>query len=263
MSFDIFLKKEMTELVKSVKGIVLAVVFLFIAVSAPLITKLTPEIVNWAMSGMSEAESAEMDMLMRIMPEPDSVQSYSQFFGNFNMIGLFALIIVFGGIVANEKSKGTAAYILTKNISRTEFILSKFVSSVLFIFVSTVLTGGVLKIYTDLLFKDGLIENKDFIIYCAILFLYLVFIMSIVLFASILSKNVTSATIMGFLIFIGFNIWAAVPRFGKYAPPNINDFSVLLNLKDSADLTAGIIVTAVLSVLFLISGIYLFNKQEL
>jgi hypothetical protein len=38
---------------------------------------------------------------------------------------------------------------------------------------------------------------------------------------------------------------------------------VLLNAKDSTDLTVGIILTVVLSAIFLISGIYLFNKQEL
>jgi hypothetical protein len=57
-----------------------------------------------------------MAALMAMMPEPDSRMSYEQFFGNFNMIGLISFIMVFSGIVANEKSRGTAAYILTKNI---------------------------------------------------------------------------------------------------------------------------------------------------
>ena len=261
MSFDIFLKKEIIEQIKSVKGIVLIIVFIFTAISSPLIAKLTPEILKWAME--TTEELMDMAPLFAMMPEPDSVSSYAEFFSNLNLICLFAMIIVFGGIVANEKSKGTAAYILTKNISRTEFIMSKFVSSILFIFVSTVITAGVLKIYTDLLFNDGLVETKHFILYFAILFLYMIFIMCIVMFSSILSKNVTSATIMSFLIFIAFNIWASIPRAGKYAPPNINDFSVLLNAKDSTDLIVGIILTVAFSALFLVAGINLFNKQEL
>ena len=261
MSFDIFLKKEIIEQIKSVKGIVLAVVFLFVAISSPLIARFTPDILKWAME--TTEELMDMSALFAMIPEPNSVSSYAEFFSNFNLMCLLAMIIVFAGTVANEKSRGTAAYILTKSISRTEFIMSKFVSSVLFIFVSTVITAAVLKIYTDLLFNDGLVEIQHFIIYFAILFLYLVFIMSIVLFSSILSKNVTSATIMSFLIFIGFNIWAAIPRIGKFAPPNINDFNVLLNAKDSTDLTVGIIVTVVFSIIFLVAGINLFNKQEL
>lgn len=260
MSFDIFLKKEITELIKSVKGIVLLIVFIFTAISSPLLAKLTPELLNL----LADADpTVDMSALAGVMPKPDSIVSYSQFFSNFSSICILALIIVFAGIVANEKAKGTAAYILTKNISRTEFIMSKLVSSVLFIFASTVLTAAVLKIYNDVLFNDGLIEFKYFIIYFAALFLYLLFIMSITLFSSILSKNVTSATILSFLIFIVFNIWASIPKIGRYAPPNINDFNVLLNAKNWTDLTVGIIVTVLSSVLFLVLGINLFNKQEL
>ena len=261
MSFDIFLKKEISEQIKSVKGIVLVIVFLFVAVSSPLVAKLTPEIVKWAME--TTEEMMDMGALFAMMPEPDSVTSYTEFFSSFNMMCLLALIIVFSGVVANEKSRGTAAYILTKNISRTEFIMSKFVSSLIFIFASVIITAGVLRIYTNLLFNDGLVQLSSFVIYFLILFLYLIFIMSIVLFSSIFAKNVTSATIMSFLVFIGFNIWAAIPRVGKYAPPNINDFNVLLNAKDSRELTIGIIITLAFAVLFLIAGINLFNKQEL
>jgi hypothetical protein len=76
-------------------------------------------------------------------------------------------------------------------------------------------------------------------------------------------RNAAIVAEVTFLIFIAFNIWAAIPRAGKFAPPNINDFNVLLNAKDSTDLTVGIILTVMFTAAFLISGIILFNKQEL
>ena len=261
MSFIIFFKKELVELVKTVKGIVLTIIFLFIGISSPLIAKLMPEILKMA---ASDAETQEvMDALAALMPPPNSIESYTQFFSNFNQIGLLAVIIVFAGIIANEKAKNTAAYILTKNISRTQFVLSKFASAVLFTFVSVILTAGVLKIYTDLLFGDKLIDFKYFIIFFALLLLYLFFILAIILFSSIVSKNITSAMLISFLIFIVFNIATAIPKIGKYMPPDINNLGVILQSVKVEDLTANIIITVLCSLTFIIGGIMLFNRQEL
>ena len=259
-SFVLFFRKEIAELIKTVKGIVFAVIFLVIGISSPLITKLTPEIIKLA--GI-EASAEEMDVLTAIIPKPDSVESYKQFFSNFNSIGLLALIIVFAGIVSNEKNKNTAAYILTQNISRRQFILSKFVASVVFTFVSLVISMAAQIFYTKFLFDDNLIELKYIIIYSALLFLYLFFILSIVIFSSVVTKTVTSSTFVAFLIFIAANIFSAIPKIGKYMPPNINDISVLLQLKSAGDLTVNIIITAVCSIIFIIAGLELFNRQEL
>ena len=259
-SFIIFFKKEIVELVKTVKGVVLAVIFLIIAISAPLITKLTPEILK--MAG-NDATQEEMNVLASVIPPSTSATSYNQFFGNFNTIGLLALIIVFAGIVANEKSKNTAAYILTKNISRTQFILSKLISAAAFTFVSVIITAVVLKIYTDLLFSDNLVNFKYFVLFFALLLLYILFILSIILFSSIVSKTVTSATFIAFLIFIVFNILTSVPKIGKYMPPEINNLGIMLQSTKIEDLTINIIITIVCSAAFIFSCIKLFNRQEL
>jgi len=267
MNFDIFLRKELKELLKNFRGIVLLAVFLFTAVSAPIMARFTPDILMWAFNAMDEP--TDMSAFIGLFGEPSSVSGFTQFFSDFTTLGLFAFIIIFGGIVAKEKSKGTAAYILTKSVSRTEFILSKFVASVLFIFAATAVTAGVLKLASFIIFNDGLIHVQDFILYFALLFLYLVFIMSIIMFASVIAKSTTPATIFSFLIFAAFNIWAMIPRAGRFAPPNINNLNVLandlntLNAHNSTDLTVGIILTVAFSICFLISSIALFNRQEL
>ncbi|MCL2773631.1 MAG: ABC transporter permease subunit [Oscillospiraceae bacterium] len=259
-SFNLFFRKEIVELVKTVKGVVLTIVFLFLAISAPLITKLTPEILKAAGGSASQDE---MNVLTSIIPTPTSVESYKQFVSNFSTIGLLAIIIVFAGIVANEKAKNTAAYILTKNISRTQFIFSKFASAVVFILVSLIISAGVLKLYTDLLFDDNLVDFKYFIIFFAFLFLYIFFILTIVLFSSIISKNVTSATFIAFLIFIAFSILPSIPKIGKYTPAKLNDLGIMLQSTKVSDLTINIIVTVLCSVAFILIGIKLFNRQEL
>ena len=255
--FVLFFKKEVAELLKTVKGIVFAAVFFIVAVISPVIVKLTPEIIKMADLG------EEFEALMAIIPEADSTASYAQFYENFNTIGLLAVIIVFAGVVSNEKSKNTAAYILTKNISRTQFIFSKFFASVVFVFVSLVLSMGTQMIYTSVLFSDGLIKLPDAAVYFAFLFIYLVFILTFVLFSSVISKNVTSATFFAFLIFIILNIIASIPKIGKYMPPSINNFGILTGAVKIGDLTASIIITVLFSAAFLILSAEIFKKQEL
>lgn len=255
--FILFFKKEMTELVKTAKGIVCAAVFLIAAVISPVITKLTPEIIKMADLG------EEFDVVMSIIPEPDSAASYSQYFENFNILGLLAVIIVFAGIVSNEKSKNTAAYILTKNISRTQFIISKFAASVVFVFFSFVLSMGTQILYTNALFSDGLIKLSDTASFSALLFLYLVFILSLTLFSSVISKNVTSATFSAFLIFIIFNFLSSVPKIGVYMPPKINNIGVLTGNININELTGNIVITILCSIVFLILSLILFKRQEL
>lgn len=261
MSFIVFLKKEIIELVKTIKGVVLAVIFLFIGISAPLIAKLIPEILKMA---STDAENQEvMDALAALIPPPNSIESYNQFFSNFSQIGLIALIIIFAGIVSSEKAKNTASFILTKNISRAQFIMAKFTSSIIFNFVSLIITAAVFKLYTDLLFEDKLVDFESFILFFSFLLLYIFFILSIVLFSSIISKNITSATFIAFLIYIGFNIMGVIPKIGKYMPPHINNIGIINQSINAGDLTVNIIVTALCSAVFVFGGIKLFNRQEL
>jgi ABC-2 type transport system permease protein len=256
--FVLFFKKEFIELIKTVKGVVLAVIFLVVGISSPILAKLTPEILKWA--GI-DATLEEMGALG--ITEANSIASYEQFFSNFNTMGLFAVIIVFAGIVANEKSKGTAAYILTKNVSRTQFILSKFISSVVFVFVSFVIAIAVQIIYTNILFDDKLIKLEAVLIFSAFLFLYLVFILAFALFSSVLAKSVTPAMFIAFLIFICVNIFAAIPKIGEYSPSLTNNFGLLVQSVKISGLMPNIIITIVCSAIFLFASVELFKRQEL
>ena len=258
-SFAIFFKKELTELVKTVKGVVLAVIFLVTGLSSPLIAKLAPEILK--MSGFEI--TPEMMAAMAINYPPNSIDSYAQFASNFNTLGLLLTIIVFSGLVANEKAKGTASYILTKNITRVQFVLSKFASSVAFVFASLGIAAGTQIFYTKFLFEDDLAKTGDVVLFFLLVFLYLVFIISLVLFSSVLAKNVTTATFLAFGIFMAFNIAAVIPKIGGYMPPSINDFGIVTGATAIGDLGAGIATTVLCSAAFVLSGVYIFNRQEL
>ena len=263
MSFIIFFKKELYEFFRTAKGIALAAIFLITAISSPLLAKLTPELLKWAMGTASEFDSSMDAFDLSMLAEPTSIDSYAQFFSNINFLGLLAIIIVFAGIVAGEKHKGTAAYILTKNISRVEFILSKFAASCVFTLSCMTVSLVILKVYTDMLFGDKLIDIKYLLLYFALFYLYIIFILAITVFSSVIAKNVTGATVMSFLIFMCINIVASIPRLGKFMPPNINQLGVMLNTIKIDDIIPNIIITAVVCVFLVFAGVEIFNRQEL
>lgn len=75
-------------------------------------------------------------MLARFTPEPTFVHAYQQWTQSLTQIITFALIIMLGGVVAGERKEGTAVFVLTKPLSRTGFILAKFVSQGLLLLVA-------------------------------------------------------------------------------------------------------------------------------
>jgi len=260
-SFVIFLKKEIMEYIKTAKGIVLIIIFLFTGISSPLIAKLTPEILN--MAATDEATKEMMDMLSALIPMADTTSSYSQFFGNFTQIAMLALIIVFAGIVANEKSRNTAAYMLTKNISRTQFLLSKFVSSVIFTITAFILSIGAQILYTNILFDDKIIQTNNVMIFSGAMCVYLIFILTIILFSSVVSKSTTPATVIAFLIFMAVSMTNSIPKIGKYMPPQTITFGIFTEGANVSGFAVSIIVTVLCSAALLFASIKLFNNQEL
>ena len=110
-------RKEVFEILRTWRRVVLPVILLLFAVSGPLLAKFTPEIVA-ALAG---------DQLGGLkLPEPTVFQAYGEWIKNLSQIGAFALIIIYGGIVSAERRSGTAVLVLTKPASRLAFVVVKF-----------------------------------------------------------------------------------------------------------------------------------------
>lgn len=69
----------------------------------------------------------------------DTVQLYSIFGGMFVMIGV---MVVAQGAIIGEKASGTAAWILSKPVSRTAFVVSKLVGNGVGLLLTAVLVPG-------------------------------------------------------------------------------------------------------------------------
>ncbi len=254
MSFTVFLKKEIMEIVKTTKIIILPALFLFFAVLSPLSAKYMNSIL--AMAG-------EQQGMVIKLPDPTFVQSYEQFFKNLYFMMIVVVILVFAGTAAEEKSKGTAVLVLTKCLSRTGFIMGKFIAAVSLFTLSYAVSAILCVYYTALMFPEFI--NAGVVAALLIYWLFGILMIALALFFSVLCKSLTAAVVGGFLSYAVISAVAALPGIGKYTPGALQAFSVELarGSKTMADAVPAVVVTAILSAAAVIAGVMVFNKQEI
>jgi len=137
--FAVFARKEATEIVRTWRIWVLPGMLLFFALTGPAMARFTPEIVG-------AAAGDQLAALMKAMPVPTYLDAYAQWAKNLTQIALFAIIIIYGGLVSGERKTGTAVLVLTKPVSRSAFVVAKAVVHSLFlaltVVVGTLVTWG-------------------------------------------------------------------------------------------------------------------------
>lgn len=129
----VFAHKEALEIVRTWRIWVLPSIVVFFALTGPPLARFTPELIN-ALAG---------DQLGQFkIPPPTYLDAYGQWIKNLSQVGLFALIIIYGGLISSEIRSGTAVFVLTKPVSRAAFVIIKAIVHTAFL--TTTLMAGTL-----------------------------------------------------------------------------------------------------------------------
>lgn len=129
----VFAHKEALEIVRTWRIWVLPSIVLFFALTGPPLARFTPELIN-ALAGEQLGQFK--------IPPPTYLDAYAQWIKNLQQIVLFALIIIYGGLISTEIRSGTAAFVLTKPLSRAAFVIIKAIVHTAFLALT--LTAGTL-----------------------------------------------------------------------------------------------------------------------
>lgn len=252
-SYFIFLKKEVVEFFKTWKFLIMLILFLSSSVLAPILTYIMPTL--WEKIGFNPGDEMS-DLFSRTMNT-----SYTQYISNQMQMGFLAIVFITCLAIVREKSKGTAVLTLTKNISRTSFILAKFTSYAFWYTLIYVISYAVFVGLTQLLIKESFNTNA----LQAILIFYLagLFYVTSSIFASCIGKNTLVSCLIGFAIYALNIIFAAIPYLRNFAPGTLINLSVTALNGDFNDLLEPLITTLILIPVLLISGVVVFSKQEL
>jgi ABC-2 type transport system permease protein len=116
--FAAFARKEATEILRTWRIWVLPGMLLFFALTGPLMARFTPEI-------LASVGGDQFSGLVKSLPKPVYLDSYGQWAKNLTQIAIFAIIIIYGGLVSGERKSGTAVLVLTKPVSRSAFVVAK------------------------------------------------------------------------------------------------------------------------------------------
>lgn len=246
------IKKEINEYIKTPKGLILAAIFLFFALSSPILGRYMNEII-----------AAVAPEIVFDFPDPTLKDAWLQVYKNMSSISLIVYLIVMTGSVSQEKNKGSILLVLTKKVSRFEFLLSKFlVGSLVYtvLFIGSVLVSAW---YTNVLF--GAFSYEGLWISLLLFWLMGLFFTAVAVFVSVIGKTPTTSALLGFAIFAILQIFNISMGLAVFNPAGA---SVIVNeiIKDTfefSNLWKPITSSIVTMILLFVGAQYIFKRQEI
>jgi len=227
-NYIVFLKKELFESIRTHKLIILGAVFLIFGMGSPLLARMTPEIIQWAME--SDPATAGMDFAaMGLISEPTALNGWMQFFGDVGLLGLIALVIVFSGMLSSELSKGTLTIILTKRLPRSTVILSKLTNAVMIWSMSFILSFFTAKLYISFLFPES--NLPDLFLAGFSMWLIGVFLLALTTAAATMTDSGNICMLIVGAVIIALFGLSAAPRVSAYIPISLIGSPVALITK--------------------------------
>jgi len=250
-NFRVFLVKEFMENLRTKRLLVLACVFLFFAMTSPLLTRYMGEFFAMIMPAGDEMGAA----VIAAMGTPTWEDSYIQLYGNLGQIGALTVLLLFMGSILREKRSGSADLVFTKGLGPTAFVLAKFTAAGALTLAMTLVSTLVGYIYTLILFEyGGSIGN---VLLGGLAFgIFLMMMLAIVLLCSALAKSTAISAVLGLAAFVFFGFTSVIPRIGRLSPGNLMASSpISLTLGEFPDgFVIMLIITTAITILSLLAA---------
>ena len=202
-------------------------------------------------------------------PGMDLLMMYGIFGGMFVAIG--AMIIVQGAIVG-EKRSGTAAWVLSKPVTRTAFVVSRLLGNTIGVLVTSVLVPGVI-VYVTLgaISELGWLPPLDFLAGLGAIALSTFFWLTLTLMAGTFFDSTGGVIAVPMVVFFAMWFVPSVLTFLIHVSPVIlfvgpgdvyPAVSVSLMSGEAPFSWIPVIATAIFSIVFIAVAIWRFNQQE-
>ncbi len=253
--FAAFLKKEICELIRTKRLLILLIVFIIFGIMNPAVALLTPKLLEM------EAESlASMGMTVGEITVT-ALDAWTQFVKNTPM-AMIVFLLMMSGIYTAEYSKGTLIPLLTKGLSRNAAVLSKFAVMLLTWSAGVWLVFGITYFYSDYYWDNGIVSHLAFSGFCWWLFGVLM-ISSIVFFSSFAGSGAQVMLGTG-AVYFAFLTAGMFVKVKEYLPTRLCDSaSLYTGSLVPSDYTAAAAVTAAVSLVLILAALPLTNRRQL
>ena len=253
-NYMVFLQKEMLGLLRTKRILALAGMFLFFAITSPLMARYMAEFVAMLVP-------AEEQLGFQI-PDPVWTDSFTQFFGNLAQIGNVTVILLCMGAIVSERRRNIADLLFTKGLGYSTFVMAKFTAMaglVLFFMLVSVL---IVHFGTTMLFDTagGLGEA----LLAGLLFaLFMIMVVALTLLASAIAKGTAIAAMLAFIGFLAIVVISALPVIGDRLPGGLLSRSLEVSMGYyHGDLFGNVLVTLFSGALFLLLAVLVLRRQE-
>lgn len=250
----LLLKKDLMDLYRNKKILILIIVFLLIGLLSPLFALLTPQILEY----LSKENS---DIIISI-PDPTFIDSYMQFFKNISQIGLFILIIVYSSLIVEERQKGMFANLIINGANKYNFVLAKVISQIIVFTIIYLVSILLFFLYTYILFEQ--VFTSYFLISFISYYVYIIFLIGIINLISSITKTVITTIVFNFLILFGLMLFDIIPKIGKYLPNYLSNIAnnIIIDANYFSYFGYNIIITIILFMITIFLAGKLCNNIE-
>ncbi len=180
------------------------------------------------------------------------------------------IIIVMQGTILDEKKSGTAAWVLSKPVSRAGFILSKFIANAVSAFVIMIALQAIIA-YIILTAAGGSFSIGNWIVGTLLLALHLFFYLTLTLMLSVFADD--RGPVIGIpmaILFLAQFVLNVIPQSAQVTPWLImyplgqNSYSLAHQALVGQPLTTvwPIIVSIIWCVVFVAAAVWRFRKEE-
>ncbi|MGE7765303.1 ABC transporter permease [Peribacillus sp. NPDC096540] len=256
-NFTVLAKKEFVQMVREFKVIWLPLVFIFLGLTQPVVSYYLPSILK-ALGG---GQGITIDPGMAAQKGGEVLASTLG--SQFDQLGVMIIIVSMMGVVQSDKANGMLAFILSRPVTVGSYISGKVISNYLFVACSVVLGYLVSYLYVILLFT-----SVDFVDLILALLFYLMWILFIVSFTTMISTIFNSQGIIA-LISIVFLLGCRIvvglsPVIDNVNPASMSKHAmeVLILGTVNTDVIWSVLSTIVLTALtILVTNIWISKKK--
>jgi ABC-2 type transport system permease protein len=252
MNFFVVLRKELFEQWRTYRFLIVAAVMILFGLISPLLAKVTPELLK-SIPDMPPG-------LAESIPVPSLADAVGQYVKNMSQFGILLALLMSMGSVVQEKERGTAAMMLTRQVSRETFVLTKFAALALTFTASLGLAALGCWYYTYLLF--GALEWGPWLALNALMLVVFLVYMAASLLCSTIARTQGAAAGLAFGALILIGGLGALPRIGDYLPGKLFGWGMGLVLGAGEPAWEALGVALLLIVIALGSAILIFRRQE-
>ena len=249
----VFFRKELTELFRSGKLVLLGIIFITFGIMNAGIAKLTPMIMDTYAD-----ELAKTGMKIEKI-EVDASTVWQQFFKNYSMM-ILVVVIMFAGIFAAEYTKGTLVLLITKGLPKSCVTGAKLLITELIWTCGYWLCFGVTYLYADIYWDNSIMEHLGFAVLLS--YIFGIFLIAAMIFFGSFSGSMISVLLGTGVTYFLPTLLSMSNDLKKYMPTFLTGgMSLFTGENVPSDFTASIAVTSVLTIFFIVGAFVCGRKK--